>query len=132
MTSTRFTDFLTVPFATLSVVAFLRFREPGLHRAGEPAALRQHVAATFRILTQQQRLLPVIALAVLSSLLLQSIFEFGPLWLVAAMPVIMYGPYWAGLMATLGLGGLLAGRLRLDRPAPWPPRSVSCCWPAWR
>ena len=34
-----------------------------------------------------------------------------------AAPAIVFGPYWAGLMSTFGLGGLLAGRLRLDRPA---------------
>ena len=48
----------------------------------------------------------------------QLVFEFGPLWLVAlAVPAAAYGPYWAGLVSTLGFGGLLAGRLRLDRPA---------------
>ena len=50
--------------------------------------------------------------------LLQLVLEFGPLWLVAlAAPAILYGPYWARLMSTFGLGGLLAGRLPLDRPA---------------
>ena len=28
----------------------------------------------------------------------------------AAVPAVLYGPYWAGLMSTLGLGGLLAGQ----------------------
>ena len=32
---------------SLSVVAFLRFDEPRLHRAAEPVALRRHVATTF-------------------------------------------------------------------------------------
>jgi hypothetical protein len=30
---------------------------------------------------------------------------------------VFYGPYWAGLVSTLGLGGLLAGRVPLGRPA---------------
>jgi hypothetical protein len=60
----------------------------------------------------------VITLSVLTALLLQTIFEFGPLWLVAlAVPAILYGPYWAGLMTTLGFGGMLAGRVPLHRPA---------------
>ena len=52
-------------------------------------------------------------------MLLSSIFEFGPLWLVAADAAPgLYGPYWAALMATLGVGGLLAGRIALDRVGP--------------
>jgi MFS family permease len=119
LTSPRLMYFLTVPFGALSIVAYLKFREPRLHRAGEATSLRTHLVVTYRTLTRRRRLLPVIALAVLSSLLLQVIFEFGPLWLVAlAVPAVVYGPYWAGLMSTFGVGGLLAGRLRLDKPAP--------------
>ena len=56
-------------------------------------------------------------LTVLTAVMLQVIFEFGPLWLVAAgTGAGLYGPFWAGLVSTLGLGGLLAGRVRLDRP----------------
>ena len=61
----------------------------------------------------------MVALAVLGALVSQTIFEFGPLWLVALSPRrSLYGPFWAALMATFGLGGLLAGRLPLDRTAP--------------
>jgi MFS family permease len=49
--------------------------------------------------------------------LLQAMLEFGPLWMVAlAASAGLYGPHWAGLMAALGLGGLLGGRLGLSRP----------------
>ena len=45
-------------------------------------------------------------------------FEFGPLWLVdGGAGAGAFGPAWAGLMASLGLGGALAGRVRLDRSA---------------
>jgi hypothetical protein len=119
ITATRVTYFLTIPFAVLSIIAYLRFREPLLHKEGPAKSLRDHLAVTFRTLTRQRMLLPIIALAVLSSLILQVMFEFGPLWMVAlAVPPVLYGPYWAGLVSTLGIGGLLAGRLRLDRPAP--------------
>jgi predicted MFS family arabinose efflux permease len=118
LASTRLTYFLTIPFAVLSVLAYLRFHEPRLHKAGEPTSLRRHLAVTYRTLTRRGRLLPIITLAVLTSLILQLILEFGPLWLVAlAAPAIAFGPYWAGLMSTFGLGGLLAGRLQLDKPA---------------
>ena len=48
----------------------------------------------------------------------QMVFEFGPLWLVAAaVPTVLFGPYTAGMTSALGLGGLLTRRVRLDRPA---------------
>jgi hypothetical protein len=58
--------------------------------------------------------LRVIILGALTSLIMQIILEFGPLWLVAmAAPAILFGPYWAGLVSTLGIGGLLAGKIRM-------------------
>ena len=41
----RVTYFLTVPFALASIAAYARFREPRLHRAAEPVALRRHLGA---------------------------------------------------------------------------------------
>ncbi len=118
VTSTRLTYFLTVPFVGLSIVVYLLFREPRLHKAAEPTSLRQpgrrHVPDAHR-----RRATPAgrhagrarVARAV-------GLLEFGPLWLVAlAASAVVYGPYWAALVSTLGIGGLLAGRLRLDR---WP------------
>ena len=110
--------FLTIPFALASIAAYALFREPRLHRAAEPVALRRHLGLTVRTVTRRGRLLPVVTLGVLTAVISQLVFEFGPLWLVAlAVPAAAYGPYWAGLVSTLGLGGMLAGRLRLNRPA---------------
>lgn len=40
----------------------------------------------------------VVVLTVAGSLLMQSILELGPLWLVAlVVPAFFYGPHWAGL-----------------------------------
>jgi MFS family permease len=117
LTTTRLTYFLTVPYAALSVIAYLRFSEPHLHKSIEPTSLRQHLALTYGALTRRGRLLPIISLMALTSVIVQLVFEFGPLWLVAlAAPAALYGPYWAGLVSSLGLGGLLAGRLRLNKP----------------
>jgi MFS family permease len=121
LVGTRPTYFLTVPFILASAAALLRFREPRLHRAAERTSLRVHLAVTYRAVTGPDvrgRLLPVVLLAVLGTLVSQTIFEFGPLWLVElkSSPVL-YGPFWAALMATFGLGGMLAGRLPLDRTA---------------
>ena len=117
LTSTRLTYFLTVPFAVLSVLAYLRYREPRLHQTGVRTPLRRHLTLTYGTLIRRGQLLPMLTLTVLISLLLQLIVEFGPLWLVAlGTPAILYGPYWAGLMSTFGLGGLLAGRVKLENP----------------
>ena len=118
-TSERLTYFSTVPFALLSVVAFLRFREPRLHRAADPVPLRRHVATTFAAMTHVPQVRRVLLLAALAALLAQTVFEFGPLWLVSLdVPAAAYGPYWAALVATLGLGGYLTSKLHLHRALP--------------
>jgi MFS family permease len=112
-TTPRVTYFVTLPFVALSTLWLLRFREPRLHESGEPRSLRRHVATTLGVVRRDRRLLPIAALLVLTSILTQAVFEFGPLWLVeAGTGAGAYGPAWAGLMAALGLGGALAGRLR--------------------
>ncbi|MET0864153.1 MAG: MFS transporter [Nakamurella sp.] len=117
ITTPRLTYFLTVPFALLSIAAYLRFREPQLHKATESVSLGTQLRLTLQALTHRRKLLPIVTLAALSAIGLQLILEFGPLWLVAlAVPAVFYGPYWAGMVSTLGLGGVLAGWIRLDRP----------------
>jgi hypothetical protein len=119
LTSPRLTYFLTVPLALASIVALARFDEPRLHRSAEPVALRRHVATTFGAMTRLSVVRRVMLLAALAALLSQAVFEFGPLWLVSLdAPAALYGPYWAALVATLGLGGYLASKLRLGRTGP--------------
>jgi MFS family permease len=112
----RATYFLTTPFIVAAGLALLRFREPRLHRDEEAEPLRQQIAATYRALLERGAVRPIVALLVLTALLLQAMLEFGPLWLVAlTASAALYGPHWAGLMAALGVGGLLGGRLVLSR-----------------
>jgi MFS family permease len=119
VTSPRLTYFLTLPFIAASIVVLARFREPRLHRAEAEASLRTHIALTYRTITQRGRLLPLITVMVLTAVLTQALVEFGPLWLVAlAAPAFLFGPQFAGIASALGLGGVVAGRLRLDRPVP--------------
>ncbi|HEU4947116.1 MAG TPA: MFS transporter [Kribbella sp.] len=119
VSSARLTYFLTLPFTALSLLALARFREPLLHQAGPRSSLRAHLTVTYRAIIHRGRLIPLAAASVLTALILQTVFEFGPLWLIAlSASAVLYGPFWAGLVSTLGLGGLLAGRLRLDRPLP--------------
>jgi len=114
-TSPRLTYFATLPFTCASIVCFIMFREPRLHRASESTALRAHIGLTLRVLTRDSRVRQVLLLAALAALLSQAVFEFGPLWLVSlGAPAAAYGPYWAALVASLGVGGYLTSKLRLE------------------
>lgn len=113
----RVTYFLTVPFVVMAAVAMLRFREPRLHRPETPESLRHHVGATYRAVLERGAVRLIVGLLALTALLLQAMLEFGPLWLVDLdTSAGLYGPHWAGLMAAVGLGGLLGSRLTLSRP----------------
>jgi MFS family permease len=115
-TSTRFTYFATIPLVGLAILGFLRFDEPRLHRSAERVTLRSHVALTFRTMITTRAVVRVLLLVATAGLLTQAVFEFGPLWLVAlAAPAVLYGPYWAMLVSTLGVGGLVAAKLHLER-----------------
>jgi predicted MFS family arabinose efflux permease len=114
--SPRVTYFVSLPFAVAAIVAFLRFKEPRLHRSAEPMELRRHLAVTYRTLIRVPGLRQVILLAALSAMLSQAVIEFGPLWLVAlAAPAAVFGPYWAAVVSTLGVSGYLTGKINLDR-----------------
>jgi MFS family permease len=109
--SLRAVYFLTAPLLGLSCLMLISFREPQLHKAEETEPLRRQVAATYRTLLERGTLRAVVALTVAGSVLMQSMLEFGPLWLVAlVVPAFFYGPHWAGLTSALGLGGLLGAR----------------------
>jgi MFS family permease len=115
-TSARFTYFATIPLVGSAIIGFVWFHEPQLHKAAERVSLASHVAVTFRTMTREPAVLRVLLLVATAALLSQAVFEFGPLWLVAlAAPAVVYGPYWAALVSTLGLGGLIVGKLNLDR-----------------
>ncbi|MEU4294192.1 MFS transporter [Kribbella sp. NPDC026596] len=117
--SPRATYFLTLPFALLYLVALSRFREPRLHQVSERTSLRDHLVVTYRAITHRGRLVPIAAATVMGAMLLQAMFEFGPLWLITLKTqASYYGPFWALLVGTLGIGGLLASRLHLDRLLP--------------
>jgi hypothetical protein len=116
--SARLTYFATIPFVAASAVAFLRFAEPRLHRAAEPIALRSQLAVTYRTMVRAPGVGRVMLLSALTAMLSQAVFEFGPLWLVAlAAPAALFGPYWAAVVSTLGIGGYLTDKLSLDNRA---------------
>ena len=106
-----------MPLIVVSTLFLLAFREPRLHERSDSPSLRRHIGDAVDTVRAQPRLLPIVALLVVTSLLSQAIFEFGPLWLVELdAGAGFYGPAWALLMTSLGLGGAIASRVRLDRP----------------
>ena len=110
--SPRITYFLTIPFVVASIVVLAWLREPQLHRSEDTEPLRTQVAMTYRTFIDARQLRPIIFALVLTGVLLQSLLEFGPLWMVAiGAPAVLFGPQWASLMSALGLGGFLAGRI---------------------
>lgn len=116
--SPRFTYFATVPLVAASVFGFLRCREPRLHRAAERVSYRRQAVSTVRALVDLPAMRRVILLAALTAVAAQVLFEFGPLWLVAAhAPSSLYGPYWAALVSTIGVGAWLASRV--DFSSAW-------------
>lgn len=119
-TSPRLTYLVTVPIVALSIIALLRFREPRRSSGERRESLRKQVSATFTAMIDSAAVRRAAALSVLSVVLLNALYEFGPLWLVAlSAATVFFGPAWAGLMATIGVGGLIADRVRLDRPVPY-------------
>lgn len=115
-TSPRTTYFITIPFVCLSIFAFLRFREPRLHRAAEPVAIRRHVQITLSAMTRIPQVRRMLLLAALTAMVSSAVFEFGPLWFVELhAPAAAYGPYWALLVGTLAIAGYVVAKLHLDR-----------------
>jgi MFS family permease len=116
VTPLRLTYFFTVPFVVLSILALAKFAEPRLHQSDEPEPLRRQVTTTYKTIVEPGRLRSIVFTMVLCALVLQTLLEFGPLWMLAlAAPAFLYGPQWAGLMTAVGLGGILAARTNPNR-----------------
>jgi hypothetical protein len=114
--SPRFTYLATAPVVTLAIVAFLRCREPRLHRTAERITFRRQAAATLRALGATGAIRRVVLLSAVAATTAQVLFDFGPLWLVSMhAPAVVYGPYWAALLAAVGLGAWVVSRLPFGR-----------------
>jgi hypothetical protein len=116
LVSARFTYFLTVPLLAAAVVAFWRCDEPTLHRKSERVTYRRQAGATLRALTGNGSVRQVVLLSAIAATTAQMLFEFGPLSLVSMhAPAAVYGPYWAVLVSTVGLGAWLVSRIPFGR-----------------
>jgi MFS family permease len=111
----RATYVVTVPFVLAGIVALACFREPTLHRSAGRTSLRAQLVQTARAFGRPGVAVPVIG-SVAGAAALQMVFEFGALWLVAAgAPAALFGVFAAAITATLGVGAVLAGHVRLGR-----------------
>lgn len=117
LTSPRLTYFVTILTVGISVLALLKFKEPQLHKMEVASSLKEHIVTTYQTMLRKDKLLPIIALPVLASMMVQVLLEFGQLWLVVLdAPTVFYGVAFALLTAALGFGGLLAGRIEFHKP----------------
>lgn len=118
-TSPRMTFFLTIPLVAISVIVLLKFREPQLHKMKVAVSAKRQIKQTYSILLRRGKLLPIIGVLLLTSLLVQVFLEFSQLWLIALeTPIAFYGVAFALIMSAAAIGGLLAGRVKVDKLGP--------------
>ena len=80
--SPRATYFLTLPFALLYLVALTRLASPSCTRPpSAPRSGTTSASPTARS-PHRGRLIPIAAATVMAAMILQAMFEFGPLWLI--------------------------------------------------
>lgn len=112
----RETYFFTIPIALAAAVALLVFREPQLHKSAVATPIGQHIRETLHAVLHRRCLLPVLAVLITTAVLTYIILEFSQLWLIAlGVPVSLYGPIDAVILAGYGIGGAAAGRLNFDK-----------------
>lgn len=113
----RETYFLSVPFALLSILALLAFREPRLHKNTEQHSIFVQIRHTFLAITRNNRAVPVVLSLILKSTVLFMMFEFAQLWLIALeAPTGFFGFAGALLYAAIGFGGWGAQHLHATSP----------------
>ena len=103
-----------LPLIGLAIIA-PAIRRAAVHKPARAGKLRSHVALTLNH-DHFSGGAPRRVIGGYCRAAAQAVFEFGPLWLVAlAAPAPLYGSYWAALVSTLGVGGLLISKLNLER-----------------
>lgn len=112
----RETYLFTIPVALLSIVALLIFKEPRLHKTEVTSPIFKHIQETLSAVLRRKSLLPILVVLVTTAVLTYTILEFSQVWLIAlAVPLFLYGPVDALMLAGYGLGGASGGRLHLNK-----------------
>lgn len=108
----RHSFFISIPFAILSIVPLLFFKEPTMHQKSTETHLLKHIKLTFSQVFKNPILYHVVAAMVIALLMSRIAFEFNQLWFIAlAVPVFWYGPANAVVQQCIGVSGLLSDKI---------------------
>lgn len=112
----RETYLFTIPVALLAILALLMFKEPQLHKSEVAAPILKHIEQTFSAVLRRKNLIPVLVVLISTAILSYTVLEFSQVWLIAlAVPLYLYGPFDALVLAGYGLGGAVGSRLHLHK-----------------
>jgi MFS family permease len=103
---------VTVPIALISIIVLWFFKEPQLHKASQGTSIKQHVINTFKALLNKKAMISLVAVIVMIDLLIEMLYEFSQLWLIALnTELVVYGPAFGLVLSAIGIGGILAGKV---------------------
>lgn len=105
--------FWTIPLAAASIIALWFFKEPRIHKSEPLGKVTEHVTETFKAVLGKKSLVTLLATLVCVGLLLEILFDFYQLWLLAiGTRSELYGVVAATLTLSLGAAGLIAAKVR--------------------
>lgn len=117
--SLRAAYFLSIPAAMAAVVVLLGFREPQLHRKVESQLVGKQFTQTVRTIMRKGIVTKVVLCLVLATVCSFIMNQLDQIWMLAlALPILMYGPVNAILLASTAASGILANRVATSRSGP--------------
>lgn len=103
--------FWTIPIALAAIFALYMFKEPILHKAEPLGNMKEQIRDTFRSAFGKRSLLRIVVVLLLINLGTDTLYEFSQLWFIeASTSQNLFGPIYAVVLSTSGIGGYLAGR----------------------
>jgi len=102
---------MTIPFALMSIIFLLFFREPKLHlkhKEEHKTPFISQVKKIFKVIIHSRLVIYLVLAAVLTGLISEIVFEFDQIWLIAlSTPIGLYGPINALLLSSVVISGWL-------------------------
>lgn len=78
--------------------------------------MKQHIQETLAAVLRRKHLIPILVVLVTTAVLTYTILEFSQVWLIAlAVPILLYGPIDAVILAGYGIGGGIGSKLQLHK-----------------
>ena len=106
----RWSFFWTIPLALAAIFALCKFKEPLLHKAEPLGNMREQIRETFSSILGKRSLLRIVIVLLLMNLGIEILYEFSQLWFIETnTPQDFFGPIYAIVISTSGIGGYLAG-----------------------